>query len=101
MATAEKITRFRRHRALVLANGWTAGSAMADTQLGLEAVGTTNAGCALCLGLQDGRAGKGLTTANPKAIAAGAEDPVSAGLVNGFGDEPEVSAGTIRAAHAN
>jgi 2-methylisocitrate lyase-like PEP mutase family enzyme len=99
---SEKIARFRQlHEGgtpFILANAWTVGSARTLTRLGFEAIGTTSAGLALDLGLEDGEVGRDRTLANARAIAAATHLPVSADLEDGFGDTPEACADTIRQA---
>ena len=81
-------------------NPWDAGSAIALTQMGFEALATTSAGLAYSLGRPDGRnaVSREETLANAAAIAAATPLPVSADLENGFGDTPDDCARTIRAA---
>ncbi len=104
MNQAEKGARFRalheRAGAFVIPNPWDAGTARILTELGFEALTTTSAGLAFSLGRRDGF---GLVTrhetlANAKAIVEATELPVAADLENGFGDEPEAVAETVRLA---
>ena len=100
----EKAERFRalhaRPGAFVIPNPWDAGSARILASLGFEALATTSAGLAFALGRQDGA---GVVTreealANAKAIVDATELPVAADLENGYGDQPEAAAETIRLA---
>src|ERR1700754_4057298 len=89
-----------RPGAFVIPNPWDAGSTLLLNAFGFEAVATTSAGHAFALGRRDGDGGIGRaeTLANARAIVEATHLPVSADLENGFGDEPEACAETIRAA---
>ena len=89
-----------RPRIFAIPNPWDAGSAIALTQMGFEALATTSAGLAYALGRADGHSAvsRDETLANAAAIAAATPLPVSADLENGFGDTPDDCALTIRAA---
>lgn len=96
--------RFRElHRgpgAFVVANAWDAGSARLLSGLGFTALATTSAGLAHGLGRSDGAGlvSREDTLRNASVIAAATDLPVSADLENGFGDNPEEVARTVRAA---
>ncbi len=82
----------------LIPNPWDAGTARMLTALGFEALATTSAGLAFCLGRRDG---EGLVTreevlAHIREIAGSSNLPVSADLENGFGHAPEAVAETIR-----
>jgi len=79
-------------------NPWDAGSAMLLAGLGFEALATTSAGFAFSLGKPDGAAGREETLGHARVIVEATSLPVSADLENGFGDEPEACAETIRLA---
>ena len=102
----EKALAFRalhaRPGAFVIPNPWDAGSTLLLNAFGFEALATTSAGHAFALGRRDGGGGIGRaeTLANARAIVEATHLPVSADLENGFGDEPEACAETIRAASA-
>ncbi|HEX6119353.1 MAG TPA: isocitrate lyase/phosphoenolpyruvate mutase family protein [Dongiaceae bacterium] len=100
----EKALAFRalhaRPGAFVIPNPWDAGSARLLSSLGFEALATTSAGHAFALGRRDGDVGRAETLANARAIVEATDLPVSADLENGFGDDPESAAVTIRAAAA-
>jgi len=95
----EKAALFRKmheeRRAFVMANAWDAGSARRLTSLGFEALGTTSAGLALSLGLDDGEVGRDGTLANALTIVRATHLPVSADLENCFADDPAGCAETI------
>src|SRR4051812_39484121 len=84
----------------ILPNPWDAGSAKLLAALGYEALATTSAGFAFALGRPDGAAAidRDETLANARAIVEATPLPVSADLENGFGDDPEACAETIRLA---
>lgn len=89
-----------RSGAFVIPNPWDAGSAKILADLGYEALATTSGGLAFSLGRADGA---GLVTRtdtlnNAKAILDIVDLPVAADLENGFGDDPESCAETIRLA---
>lgn len=101
---AEKAKRFQelhaREGAFVIPNPWDAGTAAILTRLGFEALATTSAGLAFALGRPDGRGliSREETLANARAVVEATHLPVAADLENGFGDEPEHVAETIRLA---
>jgi 2-methylisocitrate lyase-like PEP mutase family enzyme len=100
MNQAELAARFRalhaRPGAFVIPNPWDAGSARILAAQGFEALATTSAGLAFCLGQRDGTATKAETLANAGAIVSATPLPVSADLENGFGHSPLHCAATIR-----
>jgi 2-methylisocitrate lyase-like PEP mutase family enzyme len=100
----EKAKAFRalheRSEAFVIPNPWDVGTARLLANLGFEALATTSAGYAFSMGLRDSAVGREKMIAHVAAIAAATELPVSADLENGFGDAPEMAAGTIRMAAA-
>ena len=83
-------------------NPWDAGSATILAKLGFEALATTSAGFAFSVGRPDaeGAIGREETLANARAIVDATSLPVSADLENGFGDDPDTCADTIRQAAA-
>ena len=91
-----------RPGAFVVPNPWDAGSARLLESLGFEALATTSAGYAFSLGRPDAAAavGREETLANVRAIVDATSLPVSADLENGFGDDPQACAETIRMAVA-
>jgi 2-methylisocitrate lyase-like PEP mutase family enzyme len=86
----------------VIPNPWDAGSAKILEHLGFEALATTSAGLAFSLARQDGKAAisRADTLANAKTIVDATRLPVSGDLENGYGDDPEACAETIRLAAA-
>jgi 2-methylisocitrate lyase-like PEP mutase family enzyme len=96
----EKAERFRalhgREQAFVIPNPWDAGSARLLQGLGFEALATTSAGFAQALGRLDGQVTLDEKVGHCRQLAAVTDIPVSADLENGFGDEPDAVARTIR-----
>lgn len=101
-AQAEKATRFRAlhdgERPLLLPNPWDVGAARLLESLGFEALATTSSGHAATLGRLDGAVGRDAALAHAASLVASTELPVSADLENGFADEPQAVAETIRLA---
>jgi 2-methylisocitrate lyase-like PEP mutase family enzyme len=77
-------------------NPWDAGSAKLLASLGFEALATTSAGFAFSLGKADGAVSREETLGHARVIVEATSLPVSADLENGFGDDPETCAETIR-----
>lgn len=104
MTQTERATAFRRlHErpgAFVIPNPWDAGTARVLAGLGFEALATTSSGLAFTLGRRDAegvvRRDEALLSA--RTIVEATSLPVSADLENGFGDDPETVAQTIRMA---
>lgn len=99
---ADKGRRFRelhaRNRAFIIPNPWDAGTARLLSKRGFEALATTSAGCAFSAGQRDNTVGRERMIAHLATIAAATDLPVSADLENGYGDDPESVAETIRRA---
>ena len=85
---------------LLAPNPWDAGSARLLESLGFEALCTTSSGAASPHGGLDGSMDRDAAVRSAGAIAAAVRVPVSADLENGFGDEPEAAAETVRQALA-
>ncbi|MEE9100504.1 isocitrate lyase/phosphoenolpyruvate mutase family protein [Pseudomonas nitroreducens] len=92
----------QRDGLFVLPNPWDAGSAKILAHLGFEALASTSAGLAFSLGRPDaeGAVSREEALANARAIIEATPLPVAADLENGYGDEPEDCAETIRLAAA-
>ena len=83
----------------VLANAWDAGSARVLAALGARAIGTSSAAHAFTLGLPDGtRVGRDAALEHASALVRATALPVSADLENGYGDDPDTVAETVRLA---
>jgi 2-methylisocitrate lyase-like PEP mutase family enzyme len=101
---ADKAIAFRalheRTGVFVIPNPWDAGSAKVLEQLGYEALATTSAGLAFSLGRPDaaGAVSREEALHHARTIVESTVLPVSADLENGFGDDPEDCAHTIRLA---
>ena len=83
---------------LLIPNPWDAGSARVLASIGFRALATTSSGYAATLGRLDGSVTLEEAIAHGAAIASATDLPVSADLENGFADEPEGVAATIRLA---
>lgn len=96
----EKAERFRalhvREGAFIIPNPWDRGSARLLEQAGFDALATTSAGCAFSLGLRDNAVGRERMMAHVRELASATSLPLSVDLENGFGDDPETVAETIR-----
>jgi 2-methylisocitrate lyase-like PEP mutase family enzyme len=101
---AEKGEAFRglHHRdgAFIIPNPFDPGTARLLAHLGFEALATTSAGYAFSIGQRDNTVGREQMMIFVKAIVDATPLPVSADLENGFGDDPETVAETIRLAAA-
>lgn len=99
---AEKGSAFRalhqRATAFIIPNPWDIGTARLLAHLGFEALATTSAGFAFSIGQRDNTVGRERMMAHVREIVAATDLPVSADLENGFGDDPETVAETIRLA---
>jgi len=97
---AEKAESFRalhqRDRAFIIPNPWDAGSARLLELAGFEALATTSAGFAFSVARRDNAIGRERMLAHVAEVVAATDLPVSADLENGFGDDPEACAETIR-----
>lgn len=105
MATpAEKAQLFRslhhRDHAFIIPNPWDIGTARILSALGFEALATTSMGYAFSIGKRDNTVDRGRVIGHVAAIASSTDLPVSADLENGFGDDPETAAETIKLAAA-
>lgn len=83
----------------VIPNPWDMGSARMMAALGAEALATTSAGFAFTLGRPDmGNVTRDEALAHAESIVAATPLPVSGDLENGFADEPDQVAETVRLA---
>jgi 2-methylisocitrate lyase-like PEP mutase family enzyme len=89
-----------RDRAFIIPNPWDIGTARLLGRLQFEAIATTSAGFALSLGQLDNTVGRVRMMMHLREMAGATGLPVSADLENGFGDDPETAAMTIRMAAA-
>jgi len=100
----EKGSAFRalheREGAFIIPNPWDVGTARLLAHLGFEALATTSAGYAFSIGQRDNTVGRERMMEHVAAIVSATDLPVSADLENGFGDDPDAVAETIRLAAA-
>lgn len=89
-----------RNGAFIIPNPWDVGSAKLLARVGFEALANTSAGYAFSQGLRDNHVGRERMMSHIAEIAAATDLPVSADLENGFGDDPQTVAETIRLAAA-
>lgn len=89
-----------RNAAFIIPNPWDIGSARILEHMGFEALATTSMGYAFSLGKLDTTVDRGEMLAHIAAIAGATSVPVNADLENGYGDDPQTVAETIRLAAA-
>jgi 2-methylisocitrate lyase-like PEP mutase family enzyme len=82
----------------VMVNAWDAGSARLFAAVGAAAIATTSSGFAATLGRLDGGVSRDEALTHAAALVAAVDVPVSADLENGFADDPDGVAATVRAA---
>ena len=101
---AEKGLAFRRlherNTAFIIPKPWDIGSARMLEHIGFEALATTSMGYAFSLGKLDTTVDRGEMLAHIAALADATPLPVSADLMNGYGDDQRTVAETIRLAAA-
>jgi 2-methylisocitrate lyase-like PEP mutase family enzyme len=99
---AEKGLAFRalheRDKAFIIPNPGDVGTARLLAHLGFEALATTSAGYAFSVGRRDNTIDRDEMMAHVSAIASATDLPVSADLENGYGDDPDTVAQTIKLA---
>ncbi|SMX41688.1 isocitrate lyase/PEP mutase family protein [Actibacterium lipolyticum] len=84
----------------ILANAWDRGSAKMLEKLGAQAIGTSSAAHAFTLGRPDmGHVTRDESLAHAQDIIAAVTVPVSGDFENGFGDDPDTCAQTVRLSH--
>lgn len=82
----------------VIPNPWDIGSARLLAGLGFPALATSSAASAAVVGRKDGELAREQALAHARSIVDATDVPVSADLENGFGDDPESVAETVRLA---
>ncbi|HUF34124.1 MAG TPA: isocitrate lyase/phosphoenolpyruvate mutase family protein, partial [Acidimicrobiales bacterium] len=87
-------------RPLLQPNAWDAGSARILASLGFAAIATTSSGFAATLGRLDGSVTRHEALAHAAELAAAVDVPVAADTENGFADDPDGVADTVRLACA-
>ena len=81
----------------ILANAWDVGSAKMLAALGAEAIATSSAAHAFTLGRTDGgTVTRDEALAHAQELVAAVNVPVSGDFENGFGDDPDTCAETVR-----
>ena len=81
----------------ILANAWDIGSAKMLAGLGAQAIGTSSAAHAFTLGRPDmGHVTRDEALAHAQDLVAAVNVPVSGDFENGFGDDPDTCAETVR-----
>lgn len=85
---------------MLLPNAWDIGSAKVLASLGFAALATTSSGHAATLGRLDGSVTREEALEHAASIAQATGLPVSADLEDGFGEDPEAVAETVRLAAA-
>jgi len=81
----------------ILANAWDAGSAKMLAGLGAQAIATSSAAHAFTLGRTDGgHVSRDEALAHAADLVAAVNVPVSGDFENGFGDDPDTMADTVR-----
>lgn len=88
----------QRAEAFIIPNPWDVGSAVLLAHSGFKALATSSAGYAFSIGKADGGVGREQTLAHAAEVISATGLPVSIDLENGFGDDPEAAAETIRLA---
>lgn len=84
----------------ILANAWDIGSAKMLAALGAEAIATSSAAHAFTLGRPDmGHVTRDEALAHAQDLVAAVDVPVSGDFENGFGDDPDTCAETVRLAY--
>ena len=102
MTQAQKAAQFQalhqRAGVFLIPNPWDAGSARILAGLGFEAFATSSGAAAATFGRRDGKLLRDEALASAGAIVNATDLPVSADLENGFRDDPDGVAETIRMA---
>lgn len=89
----------QRGNPFTLMNAWDVGSAKVLQALGAQAIGTTSNGHAFTLGRPDmGHISRDQSLAHAQDLVAAVTVPVSGDFENGYGDDPETVAETVRLA---
>src|SRR5205809_7310462 len=100
----EKRSDFRRlHEAgcFAIPNPWDIGTARYLQHLGFKAIATTSAGFAFSRGLSDGAVKRDEMLAHIKELVDATDIPVNADFENGYADDPNEVAGTVKLCVAN
>ena len=97
-SVVEKFRELHANGCFVLPNPWDAGSAIYLEQLGFKALATTSAGFAFSRGLPDSASAvpRELAFDHFREIVAATSLPVNADFQNGYADEPEGVAESVK-----
>ncbi|MEO1679211.1 MAG: isocitrate lyase/phosphoenolpyruvate mutase family protein [Pseudomonadota bacterium] len=103
MTRTDKVLEFRAlhvpGQPLVMPNPWDAGSAKLMAHLGARALATTSSGHGFTLGLPDGgKVTRDQALEHAASLCAAVDVPVNGDFENGFGDDPDTVAETVRLA---
>ena len=102
VSQSEKAEIFRQlhegPESFIIGNVFDAGSARILSGLGYKALAISSGGFAGTIGRRDGRISRDEALAHAATVVGATDLPVSADFENGFGDEPEYVAETIRLA---
>ena len=82
----------------ILANAWDIGSAKMLAAMGAQAIGTSSSAHGFTLGVPDANVPRDLALAHAQDLVAAVNVPVSGDFENGYGDDPETCAETVRLA---
>src|ERR1044072_7403798 len=91
-----KFRKMHESGCFVLPNPWDIGTAIYLENLGFEALATTSAGFAFSRGRPDGGVPRDEMLAHIRAIVESTTLPVNADFLNGYADEPEGIATSVR-----
>src|SRR5215469_11507068 len=94
----ERFQKLHEGPCFVIPNPWDAGSAKVLAGMGFQALATSSAASAAVVGRRDGGLGRDEALAHSRTIVKATDLPVSADLENGFGDQPQAVAETVRRA---
>lgn len=83
---------------LLMPNAWDIGSARLLESLGFRAIATTSSGFAATLGRLDGGAGRDDMLEHCRALSGAVSVPISADLEDGYAEDPDGVADTVRQA---
>jgi 2-methylisocitrate lyase-like PEP mutase family enzyme len=95
----EKRRRFRQlheNGCFAIPNPWDVGSAKYLQHLGFKAIATTSAGFAFSRGLPDGAVGRDEMLAHIRELVEATDVPVNADFENGYADDPNAVAESVR-----
>ncbi|QOL79804.1 isocitrate lyase/PEP mutase family protein [Pseudooceanicola spongiae] len=82
----------------VLANAWDVGSARMLAAMGASAIGTSSAAFGFTIGKPDGQVSRDEALAHAQSLVAATDLPVSGDFENGYGDDPDMVAETVKLA---